>query len=98
MKIPLNSKIPQHAKGKVYGTTTVGARGQVVIPAEARKDMHLHSGDKLVVTSRFGKVLALIKANQVEGLISMIVDNISDGDDKEAIRKHLKRVFVKTSK
>lgn len=32
-----------------YGTSTLGERGQVVIPAEARADMGLSPGDKLVV-------------------------------------------------
>jgi len=32
-----------------YGAVTVGERGQVVIPAEARKHMGLHAGDKLLV-------------------------------------------------
>ncbi len=35
--------------GKILGTTTVGERGQVVIPAEARAEMDISSGDKLVV-------------------------------------------------
>jgi AbrB family looped-hinge helix DNA binding protein len=32
-----------------FGTVTVGERGQVVIPAEARKKMNIHSGDKILV-------------------------------------------------
>ena len=32
-----------------YGSVTVGERGQVVIPAEARKVHGLHAGDKLLV-------------------------------------------------
>ena len=32
-----------------YGAVTVGERGQVVIPAEARKQHHLQAGDKLLV-------------------------------------------------
>jgi AbrB family looped-hinge helix DNA binding protein len=32
-----------------YGAVTVGERGQVVIPAEARKQNHLHAGEKLLV-------------------------------------------------
>ena len=34
---------------KVYGTTTLGERGQVVIPAAARSAMGLQKGDKLIV-------------------------------------------------
>lgn len=32
-----------------FGTVNVGERGQVVIPAEVRKKMDIHTGDKLVV-------------------------------------------------
>ncbi|MCL5105213.1 MAG: AbrB/MazE/SpoVT family DNA-binding domain-containing protein [Armatimonadetes bacterium] len=32
-----------------YGSATVGERGQVVIPAEARKQFDIHPGDKLLV-------------------------------------------------
>ncbi len=32
-----------------YGTSTVGERGQVVIPAEAREYLKLQAGDKLMV-------------------------------------------------
>lgn len=34
---------------KCYGSTVVGERGQVVIPAEAREEMQLGPGDKLIV-------------------------------------------------
>lgn len=32
-----------------YGSVTVGERGQIVIPAEARSDMNIEAGDKLLV-------------------------------------------------
>jgi AbrB family looped-hinge helix DNA binding protein len=32
-----------------YGSATIGERGQIVIPAEARKDCEIHTGDKLLV-------------------------------------------------
>jgi AbrB family looped-hinge helix DNA binding protein len=32
-----------------FGTATVGDRGQVVIPAEARRKLGIHSGDKMLV-------------------------------------------------
>ena len=34
---------------KVFGTVTVGERGQVVIPAKLRKSYKLKPGDKLLV-------------------------------------------------
>ncbi len=32
-----------------YGTVTVGERGQVVVPAQARADLDINPGDKLLV-------------------------------------------------
>lgn len=33
----------------IYGMVTVGERGQIVIPAEARRDLGIEPGDKLIV-------------------------------------------------
>ena len=42
--------IKKHKNGEqFYGTTTLGEKGQVVIPAEARKVMGIKKGDKLLV-------------------------------------------------
>lgn len=35
--------------GKFYGSTVMGERGQVVIPAEARDEIGIEPGEKLVV-------------------------------------------------
>lgn len=32
-----------------YGTATVGERGQIVIPAEAREELGYQAGDKLLI-------------------------------------------------
>jgi len=34
---------------KFYGSTTVGERGQIVLPANLRKDFNIKKGDKLLV-------------------------------------------------
>ena len=35
-----------------YGVTTIGTKGQVVIPAEARDQMGLQPGDKVVIMGK----------------------------------------------
>ncbi|MBL8160305.1 AbrB/MazE/SpoVT family DNA-binding domain-containing protein [Candidatus Saccharibacteria bacterium] len=42
----------QPHSSSLYGVATVGAKGQVVIPADAREQMNIKPGDKLIV---FGK-------------------------------------------
>ncbi len=34
---------------KFYGSTTIGERGQIVLPAKLREDFHMKKGDMLVV-------------------------------------------------
>lgn len=39
----------QHLNDLFYGSVTVGERGQIVIPAEARAELNMNPGDKLIV-------------------------------------------------
>lgn len=38
-----------------FGSTTVGERGQIVLPAELRKKYKINAGDKLIVIGASGK-------------------------------------------
>jgi len=55
---------------KLYGTATVGTKGQVVIPADAREELNINPGDHLYVIGsvRHGFV-GLIKEEALEGFI-----------------------------
>ncbi len=53
-----------------YGATTVGEKGQVVIPAEAREAMGLKKGDKLLVFGMGCDMIALSKLSKVEQFAS----------------------------
>ncbi|OIP98599.1 hypothetical protein AUK40_01300 [Candidatus Wirthbacteria bacterium CG2_30_54_11] len=46
---------------KFFGTTTVGERGQVVIPSEAREAMGLEKGEKLLVFGMHSGTVMLAK-------------------------------------
>jgi AbrB family looped-hinge helix DNA binding protein len=51
---------------KLYGTATVGTKGQVVIPAEAREMLGIEAGDRLyVIGSKQGKWVGLIQEEQL---------------------------------
>ncbi len=52
------------------GTTRIGDRGQVVIPAEVRRALKLKAGDKLFVFVVHGKVLSMIKTNALDKFLS----------------------------
>lgn len=54
------SDIPMPPKGKyVFGTVTVGERGQIVIPAKARKIFGIRPGDSLLVLGDINQGIAL---------------------------------------
>lgn len=44
-----------------YGAVTVGERGQIVIPAQARRDLGIEAGEKLLVLGDPEQGLALAK-------------------------------------
>ena len=51
-------------KGKyLFGVATVGEKGQIVIPAEARKIFAISPGDKLVILGDESQGLALLKSD-----------------------------------
>ena len=61
MKGSLGERAP-----KFYGATVVGERGQIVIPAEARKDMEITPATKLLVLGfHHGRGLMLTKAESM---------------------------------
>ncbi len=56
---------------KFYGATTVGERGQVVIPAEARRDFEIEPATKLLVFGGpHGGVLFLAKAEHITEMMT----------------------------
>ncbi len=78
----------KHAPPKFYGSTTVGERGQVVIPAEARRDFEITPATKLLVFGhqRHGGLM-LTRAETVSEFIDMTNEMIEKLED---LRKSLK--------
>ncbi len=55
---------------KLYGTATVGTKGQIVIPAKAREELNLKAGDELyVVGMPDGNFIALLTESSIEAYI-----------------------------
>ena len=60
-------------KGKhLFGLVTVGDKGQIVIPAKARKLFDIHAGDHLVVLGDEAQGLAILKSETFLTLADMI--------------------------
>lgn len=60
-------------KGKhLFGLVTVGDKGQIVIPAKARKLFDISSGDQLVVLGDETQGIAILKADDFLGMANAI--------------------------
>jgi AbrB family looped-hinge helix DNA binding protein len=68
----------------VYGTVKVGERGQVVIPADARKEFDIKAGDiLLVVGAPMGDGVVLIKAEAVKEMVNKMNMGLTGQDEGE---------------
>jgi AbrB family looped-hinge helix DNA binding protein len=62
---------------KLFGTATVGTKGQVVIPADAREAYNIKPGDRLyVVGSEKAGVVSFLKEDQLRAMVEHITDSI----------------------
>lgn len=50
----------------LWGTVTIGSKGQIVIPKAARETFELNEGDRLVVLGDDAEGIALVKADVFE--------------------------------
>lgn len=74
-------------KKHFYGTATIGEKGQIVIPNEARKKMKLKKGDRLLVFGAHEEMLAIVKLSQVEKIASHLSEKLKMIDE---VIKHTK--------
>lgn len=64
----LGLEIPPIGK-HIFGMVKVGDKGQIVIPAKARKIFDIHPGDNLIVLGDEGQGIAIIKE---KGLLNLL--------------------------
>jgi AbrB family looped-hinge helix DNA binding protein len=63
---------------KIYGTTTMNEKGQIVIPAEARGELGLAAGSRLMVMrAPFGDVIIVVKTEVLEAQIQSWTESIN---------------------
>lgn len=69
----------EHSFPKILGTATLNEKGQLVIPAEARADMGLKSGSKVVIMGSTERhALVILKAEEVEALLQDFSNALSN--------------------
>lgn len=70
--------VPPAPRGKsIWGSVTLGERGQVVIPKAARDELELAAGDRLIVLSDETGV-ALVSAEYFESRMQELLRRISE--------------------
>ena len=74
----MNGKNSIHGK-KLYGTATVGTKGQIVIPTNARVELSIETGDRLyVLGSPESDFLGLIKEDALEQIIEHLTEQVQN--------------------
>jgi AbrB family looped-hinge helix DNA binding protein len=68
---------------QLYGTVKVGDRGQVVIPADARKELDIKPGDLLLVMSgKNRRGITMVKADAMKELAEKIMQGLDASEEK----------------
>ena len=66
-------------KMKFYGSTTVGERGQIVLPITLRRELDINKGDTLVVIGNpHMHNITLVNQETMEQYLGFLSDNITE--------------------
>lgn len=63
-------------KNKFIGICKVGEKGQIVIPAEARKMFNINPGDSVVVLCDKSQGMAIVKSEVIEDMTDTIIGSM----------------------
>lgn len=62
---------------RLYGTATVGTKGQIVIPADAREELNIKPGDRMyVMNAMHGSGIVLLKEEMLESFVQQMTEHI----------------------
>ncbi len=65
-----------HFDKKLMGITSLGERGQVVIPSEIRDEMGLKKGDKLLVFAKHSHFIGVVKFDEMSGFMKKMLSKL----------------------
>lgn len=66
----------------IFGVATVGERGQIVIPSDARKISNLQPGEKVVVIGHPPNALMLIRMDAFKPFLSSLNEDFANLESK----------------
>ncbi|MFA7244646.1 MAG: AbrB/MazE/SpoVT family DNA-binding domain-containing protein [Candidatus Magasanikbacteria bacterium] len=67
--------------GCIYGTTSLGERGQIVVPKKLREKMKMKKGDNFVVVEKHGMV-ALMPTEMMSDFITEVTKHLKEIKNK----------------
>lgn len=72
------------SRGKfLYGVVTVGERGQIVIPKEARDQFKIKPGEKVIVVGDIEKGIGIVKADAMKELALNIMGVLGEVEKRK---------------
>lgn len=74
---PFNFKNKVCTDLQIFWNVVVWAKGQIVIPNEVRKLLHIQTGDNLMVITKHNKAIWLIKSDDLEEFVSMMQEELA---------------------
>lgn len=84
MGLPIQNK-------RLYGTATVGTKGQIVIPAEAREELGIKPGDRLYAVCAMNSIgIVFLKEESMEEMVEHLTAQVEsfralqDNNNKKA--------------
>jgi AbrB family looped-hinge helix DNA binding protein len=72
---------------RFYGTVTVSERGQVAIPIEARRELEIQEGEKLLVFARGGRTLFLERPDDLRRRMGKMLSMYRSALDTDEARE-----------
>lgn len=60
----------------IFGSVTVGERGQIVIPKDAREQFGIHPGDRLLILGHPAKGIMLAKAEKLREFARKLLESV----------------------
>jgi AbrB family looped-hinge helix DNA binding protein len=66
-----------HKKPKMWGVTTIGEKGQIVIPSKLREDLGIEKSDQFIVVTK-DKFIGLIREQDMTGMLREWLENIEE--------------------
>jgi AbrB family looped-hinge helix DNA binding protein len=68
-----------HENPKIWGVTSIGERGQLVIPAKLREEFGIKKGyEFVVVTKKSGKVIMLMPEKEMTKMLKGAIEKIEN--------------------